>query len=192
MSSENVDPRDTTKLNKFQNFFYEYGRYHRNLGNVIIHIICVPIITFTYFKIFEHYQVNSWNLGFNPFYIFYGIWVPIWIYTDFFSGLLTSVEYAALDFLTQGKDFGLFGLSSITTLFIINIIAWIVQFIGHGFFEKRKPALLDNILLVSNAPVFVNIELLIFLFGYRKPEIEEAKKFVDADIKIYRSSKKRE
>jgi len=29
---------------------------------------------------------------------------------------------------------------------LINILGWVGQFIGHGIFEKRKPALFDNIL----------------------------------------------
>ena len=28
----------------------------------------------------------------------------------------------------------------------INVLCWIGQFVGHGIFEGRKPALFDNIL----------------------------------------------
>lgn len=28
---------------------------------------------------------------------------------------------------------------------VLHVIAWIFQFIGHGFAEKRAPALLDNL-----------------------------------------------
>lgn len=34
-----------------------------------------------------------------------------------------------------------------------------MQFVGHGVFEKRKPALMDNISQILNAPMFVMIEL---------------------------------
>merc|ERR1712226_822222 len=44
----------------------------------------------------------------------------------------------------------------------IHASAWIAQFIGHGFFEHRKPALCDNFLLTLNAPFFVVAELLMF------------------------------
>lgn len=34
----------------------------------------------------------------------------------------------------------------ITTAVIVHIVCWIAQFVGHGVFEKRAPALLDNLL----------------------------------------------
>ena len=56
---------------------------------------------------------------------------------------------------------------------IIQIVAWGLQFIGHGVFEstfafikERKPALLDNITQIFNAPMFVVIEVL-EMFGLR-------------------------
>ncbi|ONH70170.1 hypothetical protein BON22_0629 [Cyberlindnera fabianii] len=50
----------------------------------------------------------------------------------------------------------------------IFIVAWIVQFIGHGVFEKRAPALLDNLVqALVLAPYFVLFEGL-FLIGWRK------------------------
>jgi uncharacterized membrane protein YGL010W len=43
---------------------------------------------------------------------------------------------------------------------------WIIQLLGH-YFEGRRPALVDNILQVFNAPLFLAVELL-FLLGFRK------------------------
>ncbi|MCJ1378431.1 hypothetical protein MMC17_001529 [Xylographa soralifera] len=53
----------------------------------------------------------------------------------------------------------------------LHISSWIAQFIGHGVFEGRKPALLDNaIQAILLAPFFVWMEIL-FYFGYR-PELK--------------------
>lgn len=45
---------------------------------------------------------------------------------------------------------------------IVHVVAWILQFVGHGVFEsnwffniERKPALLDNLSQILNAPLFV-------------------------------------
>lgn len=52
------------------------------------------------------------------------------------------------------------------------VVAWIAQFIGHGAFEKRAPALLDNLVqALLLAPLFVWMEVL-FFFGYR-PELQK-------------------
>jgi uncharacterized membrane protein YGL010W len=60
----------------------------------------------------------------------------------------------------------------------LHIVCWIAQFIGHGKFEGRAPALLDNLFqAIFLAPLFVWLELL-FMLGYR-PEL---KKRVDAAV----------
>jgi len=48
-----------------------------------------------------------------------------------------------------------------------------VQFYGHGVHEQKSPALVHNIFLIYLAPYFVVIEILYWVFGYRKQEIDE-------------------
>jgi len=66
-------------------------------------------------------------------------------------------------------------MSHIQTLWFIHAVSWIAQFVGHGFYEKRKPALFENIFLTMNAPVFINIEIMNY-FGYKKEEMDVTKK----------------
>ena len=61
---------------------------------------------------------------------------------------------------------------------IVKIFSWIFQFVGHGVFEGRKPALTDNFYLTLVAPFFVTAEVL-FFFGWKKDMLVE----IDADIK---------
>lgn len=54
----------------------------------------------------------------------------------------------------------------------MEIFAWIAQFVGHGVYEGRAPALLDNLVqALVLAPFFVFMEIL-FKFGYR-PELQK-------------------
>jgi uncharacterized membrane protein YGL010W len=177
---------DISKLNKFQKFFYGYGCYHNTFLNILVHIICVPPITFTLDKMLEY--AFEGKLPINPFYLFFIIWGPMYAYVDPIVGTLTTLQYIVLSILTKGMQFPMFGLSHIQAMVAIHAISWIGQFIGHGAFEKRKPALLDNVLLLFSAPVFVNIELFYYLFGYRKNEIDETKKYIESNIKQYRES----
>ena len=56
--------------------------------------------------------------------------------------------------------------------------SWVAQFIGHGAFEGRAPALLDNLVqALFLAPFFVWMEIL-FMMGYR-PELKTR---VDANV----------
>ena len=68
----------------------------------------------------------------------------------------------------------------------IHFFGWGTQFVGHGCFERRAPALLTNFFFLFIAPFFVTLEILYNLFGYRKSEIKEYQKDVEADIAFYR------
>lgn len=72
----------------------------------------------------------------------------------------------------------------------IHIGCWILQFIGHGAFEKRAPALMDNLVqALFLAPMFVWLEILFFL-GYR-PELQaRVEKQVQTEIAKFKEESK--
>lgn len=175
-------------LNKFQNFFYDYGRYHYNKVNVWIHIVCVPAIVYTLGRMIGHLAATQFDLKFNPIYILLTVLSFLYLHVDFVSGFITIVQHTALLYFFSDVDFSYGGLSSIQVIILLHIVSWLLQFLGHGLFEKRKPALMDNIFLMFSAPVFVNIELMIMLFGYRNKEIEETNEYIKKDITEYRKS----
>lgn len=62
----------------------------------------------------------------------------------------------------------------------LHVVSWILQFIGHGKYEGRKPALLDNLVqALFLAPLFVWYEILFKLGFYKK-----LKKDVEAGVEI--------
>lgn len=62
----------------------------------------------------------------------------------------------------------------------VHIVSWILQFIGHGKYEGRKPALLDNLVqALFLAPLFVWYEIL-FKLGFYK----QLKRDVEAAIEV--------
>lgn len=74
-----------------------------------------------------------------------------------------------------------FDLTKVTTIAAgVHTVSWILQFIGHGKFEGRKPALLDNLVqALFLAPLFVWYEFL-FKLGFYK----NLKREVDGEIEI--------
>lgn len=68
----------------------------------------------------------------------------------------------------------------------LNVVSWIAQFVGHGKFEGRAPALIDNLVqALFLAPFFVWFEVLFFL-GYR-PELKaRLDKAVEEEIKKFK------
>ena len=71
----------------------------------------------------------------------------------------------------------------------LHISSWLVQFVGHGAFEKRAPALLDNLLqAVVLAPFFVWMEFL-FALGYRPELKRRIADSVEAEIRKFKQGK---
>jgi uncharacterized membrane protein YGL010W len=71
----------------------------------------------------------------------------------------------------------------------IHIITWLLQFVGHGKFEGRAPALLDNLAQAFFlAPFFVWMEVL-FTFGYRPQLKARLEKGVLAELERLKALK---
>lgn len=70
----------------------------------------------------------------------------------------------------------------------IHIFGWLTQFVGHGIYEQRAPAILTNLLFMYLAPFFVVFEIMNF-FGYRQADVDKYSKIIEADIAHYRLSK---
>ena len=74
----------------------------------------------------------------------------------------------------------------------VFVTCWVLQFVGHGVFEKRAPALFDNLVQAFFlAPFFVWMETL-FFFGYRPELHARVAKAVEKDVQEYRKSKQKE
>mmetsp|Transcript_32963 Transcript_32963/g.50420 ORF Transcript_32963/g.50420 Transcript_32963/m.50420 type:complete len:207 (-) Transcript_32963:19-639(-) len=85
---------------------------------------------------------------------------------------------------------GAFGGNLFSYFMYIHIFAWISQFVGHGIYEQRAPALLTNLLFALIAPFFAVLEYMTLLFNYKEAEVKKLAPIVWADIAHYRQQKK--
>lgn len=149
-----------------------YGAYHHNKVNIWIHIICVPMILATALTLgtntpalldLPYLPLNLGTIAAFVYIILYllmepvagGLYAPLIIGSAIYGNYLTK-EY---------------GWEANRIAIGIHAVSWIAQFVGHGKFEGRAPALLDNLFqAVFLAPFFVWFELL-FALGYR-PELQ--------------------
>jgi uncharacterized membrane protein YGL010W len=71
---------------------------------------------------------------------------------------------------------------SIWIIIWAQIIGWGIQVgVGHGIFEKRKPALLDSVFQVFVAPFFLVLETL-FVLGYKKDLANKVQQNIEVRI----------
>ncbi|GME81023.1 hypothetical protein B5S28_g2000 [[Candida] boidinii] len=152
-----------------------YRAYHFNKVNVAIHLVCIPIIFFSYILIFSYFSFESYlpfdlpkplsnfaNLG-SVIGICYSIYYCLLDKTGYYvTPLIIYLSYYFRDLYDYNENNYLLKYG-----FLINTISWIMQFIGHGHYEKRAPALLDNLVqALVLAPYFVAFEV-VFFFGGR-------------------------
>jgi uncharacterized membrane protein YGL010W len=116
------------------------------------------------------------------------------VYSGFYI-LLEPVAGSMLVPIILGSTAGANHLISICpsttnkTAAAIHIVSWILQFVGHGVYEGRAPALMDNLVqAIFLAPFFVWMEFL-FMFGYR-PELKgRVDKAVEKEIQKVKAQK---
>ncbi|KAF8076093.1 hypothetical protein FPV67DRAFT_1573106 [Lyophyllum atratum] len=173
-----------------------YGAYHSNRVNILVHIICVPILLWTFQVLASalpvpsfipevHYTINEYlRFELNLAAIHAGLYLAYYFVLEPVAAVCGSrfilpypihpnlqLLYAPqllLSLLTATAYAT--GPGHITKAALLHVASWIAQFLGHGLAEKRAPALLDNLVgAVVLAPFFVHLEIL-FALGYR-PEM---------------------
>lgn len=171
-----------------KNFAF-YAAYHSNPVNIFIHMLFVWPIFCTGLMLLYFVPM----LFFPNFALFFTI-----IYAVFYVGMEKKAGFLAaiLCFLCW------VGASACSTqlgfsltwkvVLVAQLVCWTAQFLGHGVFEKRAPALLDNLIQAFlMAPFFVLLEALHHFFGYEPYPgfFDKVKVMVDAEIKEWQEKK---
>ncbi|CCH60209.1 hypothetical protein TBLA_0C04090 [Henningerozyma blattae CBS 6284] len=157
--------------------FYKW--YHHNPVNAIIHSIFVPSILFTSMCLLSAVPLSffSFKINLTQFLTIY--FSAFYILLDKPVGILaTGILILANTIIMKHSE-----LINIKINLIIFGLSWIFQFIGPGIFEKRKPALVDNVIQsLVMAPYFILFEAIFICGGYQSlrrqlpQDIEEMEK----------------
>ena len=159
-----------------------YLSYHSNKVNQYIHLACIWPTFVSGLIILAHTQplietpsfLSSLPYGhlvvLNYSAVTAGIYMLWYMALDIFAGTLGAAIISvcflfANYFVVEGAD--ALHVHSMHVALAIQATTWTVQFIGHGVFEQRKPALFDSPdQAMITAPMFVLLEIL-FPLGYR-------------------------
>eukprot|EP00357_Protocruzia_adherens_P023693 CAMPEP_0114984600 /NCGR_PEP_ID=MMETSP0216-20121206/7366_1 /TAXON_ID=223996 /ORGANISM="Protocruzia adherens, Strain Boccale" /LENGTH=194 /DNA_ID=CAMNT_0002346753 /DNA_START=39 /DNA_END=623 /DNA_ORIENTATION=+ len=186
-------------MGDFVKFSASYAEYHHNKVNIFLHLIGIPSITISLFAITNSlvlttFQVKGIDIVVNPgLFLVLLMWVlyptveafigifTASVYTYAYYYTLTGFDACWVEFATK------YGCSWTPFQFMLylHIAAWIMQFVGHGVFEGRRPALMDNFFLTAVAPFFVFVEVFCTL-GYRSELWKECQKETKGRITRWR------
>ena len=146
-----------------------YDRYHRTNGNKLVHIITVPVITWTVF-VWLSYTPPIWfipNWGFLLWLGYSSLWAYMKIQVAVPAAIFYYVIWVLGDVYIKWEPEGwAFAIG-------IHIICWVLQIGAHHFIERNKPAFLTSLTQAFfMAPLFVVCETL-FAMGLFKDIQEE-------------------
>ncbi|KAI9824232.1 MAG: hypothetical protein M1832_002039 [Thelocarpon impressellum] len=173
-----------------------YGSYHHNPANVAIHIVCVPLILMTaillgtntppLIPVPEAFVVK--NLGPNFGTIAAFLYTTLYVLMEPVAGGILAPLLIGGTALANHLSVT-YGATAVYWAIGLHVFSWIAQFVGHGLFEGRAPALLDNLVqALFLAPFFVWMEVLFFL-GYR-PELKaRLDKAIEVEVRKFNESK---
>ncbi|EER01319.1 conserved hypothetical protein [Perkinsus marinus ATCC 50983] len=143
-----------------------YAAYHTNKWNKAIHMVCVPLIYSTSLFLLRRYTPALYgNITLAT--LVHAFYVLSFLYMDLPAAFLYTpimmVMYICSAFVP---------LRFTPVMWAIFAISWILQFVGHGFFERRRPALVDNFFQSIHAAVFFVWLQVMFRAGY-KPDLDD-------------------
>ncbi|KAG7377521.1 hypothetical protein PHYPSEUDO_011514 [Phytophthora pseudosyringae] len=181
-----------------------YLSYHDNKVNQCIHLACIWPIFVSGLLILAHTQplvetpALVASLPYGEFVLFnysavmaavYMLWyVALDVYAGSLGAAIVALSFVSVNFfVVEGAK--AWGVHSMHVALTVHAAAWILQFIGHGVFERRKPALFDSLdQALITAPMFVLLEIL-FPLGYRPDLYQRVMKQVRVNVKNFQASK---
>jgi len=140
-------------MRKIEALFADYSAHHRTAGNKMCHRIGIPLIVFSLIGLLERVPL------FNPAGVRFDLAMLLIAASTIYY--VTLEVRLALGMLIL--SIGCYALArQLPTLahVALFIAGWILQFIGHGMFEKRSPAFLRNFVHLLVGPLWILNDLL--------------------------------
>jgi uncharacterized membrane protein YGL010W len=151
--------------------FANYYEYHQNKINQIIHFIFVPVLLFSALMFLSLVNVpiiatSSVSLNQLVNNLGFVLALPLALYyllLDRAAGLVLTAQISLMIYTSIYLKYNVSRAEFYFIAAMAQIVGWGTQFFGHGVFEGRRPALVDNIFQTLIAPLFVVIEAFFFL-----------------------------
>ncbi len=151
-------------MTRFARILAAYGAYHRDSRNRLTHYFGVPAIVYAILiaLALRSFTVLGVQIGLDV--IIAAILVLAYLLLDLRLGLtvaplLALLVWAAESTLRIGTS------AALTVAGVVFVAGWVLQLVGHHF-EGNRPALLDNVLQIFVAPIYLVAEVG-FVLGLR-------------------------
>jgi uncharacterized membrane protein YGL010W len=142
-------------------YFKDYEQYHRTKGNKLTHILGIPGVLFSLLGLLA--KVVLWApsdgslLTLDLGVILLLVGAAFSLKVDWKLGIPFTL-FAVLNYLIARH-------LSLTALIVIQVLAWVLQLLGHYVYEKKSPAFLTSLEHLFIGPMWI----FSFFIGYYKP-----------------------
>ena len=152
-------------MSKLETLLSQYAAYHLDHKNVLTHFVGIPLIVFSIMCLTARAGITVTGFEITLALVLIIASVVYYLRLDKVFGFIMLVIFVAvypLSLMIAKMSLGAWLGWSIGLFFV----GWVIQFIGH-FYEKKKPAFMDDVIGLAIGPLFVLAEL-VFLMGFRK------------------------
>lgn len=153
-------------MTNLERLLSQYAAYHLDRNNILTHFIGIPLIVFSILWLTARAGVEVSSVSVTLASILILLSTIYYISLDKLFGILMLIIFIAVYPLAI-KIAALPMWSWLGASIGIFVVGWVFQFIGH-YFEKKKPAFVDDLIGLAIGPLFVLAEF-IFMLGFRKP-----------------------
>ena len=145
-----------------------YTAYHRHPLNRVIHFIMVPAIVWSllvWTDLVPLFTISGIDITLA--FVLMGALLVWYLMMDFALGVASVAVFTVLLVTAISLNETVGAATAAGIAGIVFVASWVFQFLGHGVWEKRRPALMDNALQVLIAPMFLVAETA-FSLGFKK------------------------
>ncbi|RZF49480.1 DUF962 domain-containing protein [Acinetobacter halotolerans] len=152
-------------MTNLERLLSQYAAYHLDRNNILTHFIGIPLIVFSILCLTARAGVEISGISVTLASILILLSTIYYISLDKLFGILMLIIFIAAYPLAV-KIAALPMWSWLGVSIGIFVVGWVFQFVGH-YFEKKKPAFVDDLVGLAIGPLFVLAEF-VFLLGFRK------------------------
>jgi uncharacterized membrane protein YGL010W len=147
--------------------FAAYADYHRDKRNCAMHIIGTPLLFLAAVLPLSLLSVTVWGMSTIAAALLVVPALIFWMVHDLAIGAAIACAVIPLIMMAAiaTEHVGVAWVWATTAMLIV--VGWSLQIVGHSFFEKRRPTLLDNPLHMLMSPMFIVAKLFVTL-GFRR------------------------
>ncbi|KAJ3228758.1 hypothetical protein HDU78_009582 [Chytriomyces hyalinus] len=186
-------------LFSFRKQYAQYAEYHDVAVNQRIHTVFVPMLVFTAMVMinsatapFGEWPLDQLNIAFNAASVLWSIYAVYYVILHpVLGGSAAAALFGCLwvsnAFVAHAHE--VTGMDAFTLALGLHVFSWIVQFVGHGVFEGRAPALLDNLLQALVLAFFFVWTHSIFDLGFYPDLAQEFKAETKKRVQAFKAKK---